>query len=85
MIDKKFEKDFDTLSNKSEKVPSPTKLETTDKSLNPKIKTSDKIIGPVIIENNIKIEHTPKAFLTKIEQLCKKSNPSEIYPPRTGT
>lgn len=77
ITDKKFEKDFEIFSNMSEKLPSPTKLDTTDKNLKPKMKTIDKTIGPVNNEKRIKIEHTPNAFLTNIEQLCKKSNPSE--------
>ena len=53
--------------------------------LNPKIKTTEIKRGRNTIETKTIIEQIPNAFFTSTEQLCKKSKPSETYPPKTGT
>lgn len=69
MIDKKLEKAFDTSSNILENDFSPTRLVTTDKTLNPSENTIIVTSGTKILKTIIIIEQTPTAFLIKTEQL----------------
>lgn len=77
ITDKKFPRDFETSSNISENAPSPTNPVNTDNTLNPNEKNITNKTGVKILKIIIIIEHKPIAFFIKIEQLYKKSKPSE--------
>ena len=77
MIVKKFENEFDTSENISEKSLSPTKLETAETILKPKTKIIVNTSGSNIFKIKTNIAVTPIAFLMRTEQLRTKSKPSE--------